>query len=46
MIGGYLGNSDKSVAAFSIAYADQNERDYLFLQKAAQNGKVVVVLER
>jgi len=49
MIGGYLGNSDtfdKAIAAFSIAYADQNERDYEFLKKAAQKGKLEVVLER
>ena len=49
MIGGYLGNSDtfdKAIAAFSIAYADQNEQDYEFLRKAAKNGKLEVVLER
>ena len=49
MIGGYLGNSDtfdKAIAAFSIAYADQNERDYEFLKKAAHKGKLEVVLER
>jgi len=49
MIGGYLGKSDtfdKAIAAFSIVYADQNERDYEFLKKAAQKGKLEVVLER
>ena len=49
MIGGYLGNSDtfdKAIATFSIAYADQNERDYEFLKKAAHKGKLEVVLER
>jgi uncharacterized protein (DUF2252 family) len=49
IIGGYLGNSDtfeKAIATFSIAYADQNERDYEFLKKAAQAGKLEVVLER
>jgi uncharacterized protein (DUF2252 family) len=49
MIGGYLGKSDgfdKAIAAFSIAYADQNERDYEFLKKAAQAGKLEVVMER
>ncbi len=49
MIGGYLGNSDtfdKAIATFSIAYADQNERDYEFLKKAAKKGKLEVVLER
>jgi uncharacterized protein (DUF2252 family) len=49
MIGGYLGKSDafdKAMAAFSIAYADQTERDYDLLKKAAQKGKLEVVLER
>lgn len=49
MIGGYLGKSDtfdKAIAAFSIAYADQNERDYEFLKKAAQKGKLEVLVER
>jgi len=49
MIGGYLGNSDtfeKAIATFSIAYADQNEKDYEFLKKAAKAGKMEVVLER
>jgi len=48
-IGGYLGNSDtfdKAIAAFSVAYADQNEQDYEFLKKAAINGKLEVVMER
>lgn len=49
MIGGYLGKGDtfdKAIAAFSIAYADQTEQDYEFLKKAAQKGKLEVVLER
>jgi Uncharacterized protein conserved in bacteria (DUF2252) len=49
MIGGYLGKSDtfdKAIAAFSIAYADQTERDYETLKRAAQKGKLEVVLER
>jgi hypothetical protein len=49
MIGGYLGNGDtfdKAIAAFSIVYADQNERDYEFLKKAAQKGKLEVAMER
>jgi len=44
-----LGKSDtfdKAIAAFSIAYADQTERDYETLKRAAQNGKLEVVLER
>ncbi|WP_433963633.1 DUF2252 domain-containing protein [Tunturiibacter gelidiferens] len=49
VIGGYLGKSDtfdKAIAAFSIAYADQTERDYELLKKAAQKGKLEVVMER
>ena len=49
MIRGYLGKSDtfdKAIAAFSIAYADQTERDHALLKKAAQAGKLEVVLER
>ena len=45
MIGGYLGQSDtfeKAIAAFSVAYADQNEQDYEFLKKAAKDGKLEV----
>ena len=42
MIGGYLGSGeafDKAIAAFSIAYADQTERDHELLRKAARAGK-------
>jgi uncharacterized protein (DUF2252 family) len=49
MIGGYLGAKDtfdKAIAAFSIAYADQTERDYELLKKAAQRGKLKVAIER
>jgi uncharacterized protein (DUF2252 family) len=49
MIGGYLGTKDtfdKAIAAFSIAYADQTERDYELLKKAAQRGKLKVAIER
>lgn len=49
MIGGYLGKSetfDKAIAAFSVAYADQNEQDYATLKKAAQKGTLEMVLER
>ena len=40
-IAGYLGNSDKfdeAVADFSIAYADQSERDHKVLMKAVKDG--------
>jgi uncharacterized protein (DUF2252 family) len=49
MIGGYLGKSDtfdQAIAAFSIAYADQTERDYETLKKAVQQGKLEVAMER
>ena len=42
-IASYLGNSDvfdKAIAAFAVAYADQNERDYQALQDAAATGRV------
>ena len=47
-ISGYLGKSDafdKAIAAFSIAYADQSERDHAVLKKAARSGRVEVVME-
>ena len=49
MISGYLGKSDrfdKAIAAFSIAYADQNEKDHAALKRAIRNGKVRAVIER
>ena len=42
-IASYLGNSDvfdKAIAAFAVAYADQNERDYQALQDAAATGRI------
>jgi uncharacterized protein (DUF2252 family) len=47
-ISGYLGKSDsfdKAIAAFSIAYADQNERDHADLKKAIRLGRVEAVME-
>lgn len=44
-ISGYLGQSDKfdkAVAKFSLAYADQSERDYKLLLKAVRDGKIEV----
>jgi hypothetical protein len=44
-ISGYLGRSDKfdqAVADFSIAYADQSERDHKVLLKAVRDGKIEV----
>lgn len=37
---------DKATAALSIAYADQTERDYELLKKAARKGELEVVMER
>jgi uncharacterized protein (DUF2252 family) len=47
-ISGYLGKNehfDNAIAAFSIAYADQTERDHEVLKKAVQDGRVEVVME-
>ena len=44
-ISGYLGRSDKfdkAVADFSIAYADQSERDHKLLLKAVRDGRIEV----
>jgi uncharacterized protein (DUF2252 family) len=48
MISGYLGKSDvvdQAIAAFSMAYADQNERDHAALDRAVRTGKVPAVFE-
>jgi uncharacterized protein (DUF2252 family) len=48
-ITGYLGKSDtfdQAVADFSIAYADQSERDHEALMKAVRAGKLEVFMER
>jgi hypothetical protein len=48
MISGYLGKSDafdKAIAGFSVAYADQNEKDHAALDKAVGKGKVDAVFE-
>jgi uncharacterized protein (DUF2252 family) len=47
-ISGYLGKSDafdKAIAAFSVAYADQTERDHAIFKKAVSSGKVEVDME-
>ena len=49
VISGYLGNSDRfdqAVADFSIAYADQSERDHETLVKAVKAGKVKATIQR
>jgi uncharacterized protein (DUF2252 family) len=48
-ISGYLGKSDtfdQAIADFSIAYADQSERDHEVLSKAVRSGKVEVLIEQ
>ena len=48
VISGYLGKSDafdKALAAFSVAYADQNEKDHAALKRAIRDGKVEAVIE-
>jgi uncharacterized protein (DUF2252 family) len=47
-IGGYLGKSDtfdRSIADFSIAYADQTERDYGSFVKAIRTGRLEALAE-
>jgi uncharacterized protein (DUF2252 family) len=47
-LSGYMGKSDifdGAMAAFSVAYADQNERDHAALDRAVRNGKVKAVFE-
>ena len=36
---------DEAVAAFSVAYADQNEKDHAVLKHANQDGKTEAVVE-
>ena len=47
-ISGYLGKSDtfdEAIADFSIAYADQTERDHEILTQAVREGKLEVLIE-
>ena len=48
MLSGYMGKSDafdQAIAAFSMAYADQNEKDHAALERAVRKGKVKAVFE-
>jgi len=48
ILSGYMGNSDafdRAVAAFSVDYADQNERDHAALHRAVRSGKVPAEFE-
>jgi Uncharacterized protein conserved in bacteria (DUF2252) len=47
-LSGYMGKSDtfdQAIAAFSMAYADQNEKDHTALERAIKAGKVKAVFE-
>lgn len=47
-LSGYMGKSDaldKAIASFSLAYADQNEKDHAALDRAVRSGKVKAVFE-
>ncbi len=47
-IAGYMGRSelfDEAIVAFSIAYADQNEKDHADLERAVRKGRVKAVFE-
>jgi hypothetical protein len=48
VLSGYMGNNDvfdRAIAAFSVAYADQNEKDHAALVRAVREGKVAAVFE-
>ena len=48
-ISGYLGKGDafdRALAAFSVAYADRNEKDHAALKRAVRSGKVKAVCEK
>jgi TRAP-type C4-dicarboxylate transport system substrate-binding protein len=49
MIGGYLGKSDafdKAIGAFSMAYADQNEKDHAVMDRAIMKGTLKAEFEK
>jgi uncharacterized protein (DUF2252 family) len=49
VISGYLGKGDtfdEAIADFSIAYADQNEKDHAALKRAIRDGKVEALSEK
>jgi hypothetical protein len=48
VLSGYMGNSDtfdRAIAAFAVAYADQNERDHAALKRAVTSGDVPAEFE-
>lgn len=47
-LSGYMGRSDafdRAIATFSMAYADQNEKDPAALERAVRSGRVKAVFE-
>jgi len=47
-LSGYMGKSDvfdRAIAAFSLVYADQNEKDHAALARAVKQGKVPAVFQ-
>ena len=48
LLSGYMGKSegfDQALASFSVAYADQNEKDHAALKRAIRDGKVEAQVE-
>jgi hypothetical protein len=48
LLSGYMGKSDtfdQAIAAFSMAYASQAEKDHAALERAVRKGKVKAVFE-
>jgi uncharacterized protein (DUF2252 family) len=48
LLSGYMGKSDvfdKAIATFSMAYADQNEKDHAALRRAVRKGALKAVFE-
>jgi len=48
LLSGYMGRSDtfdQAIAAFSSAYADQNEKDHTSFKKAIQSGRIEAAYE-
>ena len=49
LLSGYMGRNDvfdQAIAAFSVKYADQNEKDHAALDRAVRSGKVKAVFEQ
>jgi len=49
VLSGYMGKStvfEEAIADFSVAYADQNGRDYAPLQDAIRSGRIEATLDQ